>query len=52
MHTLALTDEHLAVINAALQEMPMRLAFPVVAEITRQIAEQAKYAEVAPDGHP
>ena len=41
MYTLTLTDEHLAVINAALQEMPMRLAYPVVAEINRQIAQAA-----------
>lgn len=41
-HTLELTDEQLAVISAALQEMPMRLAYPVVAEINRQIAAQRK----------
>ena len=40
MHKIELTDEQLAVINAALQEMPLRLAYPVVAEINRQIAAQ------------
>lgn len=39
-YTLELTDEQLAVISAALQEMPMRLAYPLVAEINRQIAAQ------------
>jgi len=39
-YTLALTDAHLAVINAALQEAPLRLALPVVQEINRQIAAQ------------
>lgn len=39
MRTLSLSDEHLAVINAALQEMPLRLAYPVVVEINRQLAE-------------
>ena len=39
-YALNLTDEQLAVINAALQEMPLRLAYPVVAEINRQLAEQ------------
>lgn len=40
MRTLSLSDEQLAVINAALQEMPMRLAYPVVVEINKQLAEQ------------
>lgn len=39
MHTIHLTDQHLAVISAALQEMPMRLAYPVVQEINRQLAQ-------------
>lgn len=37
MHTLTLSDAHLAVISAALAEMPLRLALPVVEEINRQI---------------
>ena len=43
-YTLTLTVEHLTVIDRALQEMPLRLAYPVVAEINRQIAEQPKPA--------
>ena len=39
-NALTLTDEHLAVINTAVQEMPLRLAYPVIAEINRQIAAQ------------
>lgn len=42
MYTLTFSDEHLAVISAALQEMPLRMAYPVVAEINRQIAEKRK----------
>ena len=49
-HTLTLTAEHLAVIDRALQEMPLRLAYPVVAEINRQIdAAQATPADHQPD---
>lgn len=40
--TLSLTLEHLTVIDMALQEMPLRLAYPVVAEINRQIEAQKK----------
>ncbi len=47
MYTLTLTGEHLAVINAALQEMPLRIAYPVVAEINRQIAAQQPKPEEA-----
>lgn len=48
MHTLTLSNEHLAVISAALAEMPLRLALPVVQEINRQLAEQQKQQE-SPD---
>lgn len=41
MHTLTLSDEHLNIIGAALAEMPLKLALPVVQEINRQI-EAAK----------
>ena len=44
MHNIVLSDQHLAVIDAALQEMPMRIAFPVISEINRQLNE-AKLAE-------
>ena len=40
MHTLTLSDEQLYVINAALQEMPMRVALPIVQDINRQLSEQ------------
>ena len=49
---LDLTQEHLQIIGAALAELPFRVAAPVIEEINRQIAEQAKAAEVARDGHP
>lgn len=55
-YTLELTDDHLAVIDKALQEMPMRLAAPVVLEINRQIqAAQAEFdrtPDVLPHHHP
>lgn len=41
-YTLTLTVEQLAVLDKALQEMPLRLAYPVVAEINRQIEAQKK----------
>ena len=48
-YALNLTEEHLAVINAALQEMPLRIAYPVVAEINRQLAAQHPKPEKAPE---
>lgn len=39
-YDLKLKDEHLAVISDALQEMPLRLALPVVQEINKQLMEQ------------
>lgn len=40
LYDLKLSDEQLAVISHALQEMPLRLALPVVQEINRQLSEQ------------
>lgn len=40
--TLKLTAEQLSILDKALQEMPLRLAYPVVADINRQIADQQK----------
>ena len=37
---LELSPDHLQIIRAALDEMPLRLALPVVQEISRQIAAQ------------
>ena len=42
MYNLTFTSEQLSVINAALQEMPLRLAYPIVQEINRQIQEGIK----------
>lgn len=44
-YTLTLTAEQLTIIDRALQEMPLRLAYPVVAEINRQIAPQQQPEE-------
>ena len=40
IYNLALTQEQLTVIGAALAELPYRAAAPVIDEINRQIAEQ------------
>lgn len=39
-YTLALTQEQLSVIAAGLQELPFKLAAPIVAEINKQISTQ------------
>lgn len=36
-YTLKLSDQHMQVLNAALVEMPFRVASPVIQEINRQI---------------
>ena len=41
-YTLTLTQDQLQVIAAALMELPMKHAAPVVQEINKQIAEQMK----------
>lgn len=41
MIALTLTEQQLQIIGAALAELPYRVAAPVVAEITRQIAQAA-----------
>jgi hypothetical protein len=46
-YTLTLTQEQLNVIAAGLQEMPFKHAAPLVAEINKQISEQAKRGPVA-----
>ena len=38
--TIVLNKKMLGVLDAALSEMPYRVAAPVVAELNRQIAEQ------------
>lgn len=42
--TLTFTEAQLAVINAGLQELPMKHAAPVVMDINRQIAAQQEPA--------
>ena len=39
-YTLQVTEEQLVIIDRALQEMPFRVAAPVVHDLNRQIAEQ------------
>ena len=46
-YTLTLSDEQLAVINAGLQELPMKFAGPVVADINRQLREALAAAAAA-----
>lgn len=47
-HTLSLTDQQMRVINAALLEMPYRLAAPVIQAINEQLlAAQAVSADIA-----
>ena len=38
-HTIALTSEDLQVINAGLQELPMKIAAPIVIKINRQLEQ-------------
>lgn len=47
MHTLKFTDEQLSVIDRALQEMPFRLAAPLIQEINRQLAAKEDGADDA-----
>lgn len=44
VYTMTLTMEQLQVIGAALSEMPFRASAPLIAELNRQVAEQAKLA--------
>lgn len=39
IYTLTLTNEQLGVINAGLQELPMKLAAPVVVAINQQLLD-------------
>jgi hypothetical protein len=39
-YTLALSVEQIVALDAGLQELPYRVAAPIVAEINRQIREQ------------
>lgn len=47
MHTLKLTDQQMRVINAALIEMPYRLAAPVIQAINEQISAASPDADAA-----
>lgn len=51
-YTFTLTAAQLAVINAGLQELPMKHAAPVVMEINRQIAAAAQEPDDASSTHP
>ena len=42
LYELKLNDQHMAVLSAALQEMPVRVAMPVINEINSQLAAQAQ----------
>lgn len=44
---LKLTEDHLRIIGAALNELPYRVAAPLIAEINRQLAAQQPKPEEA-----
>ena len=46
---LELTQEQLQIIGAALNELPYRVAAPLIAEINRQLAAQQPKPEDAPE---
>lgn len=46
--TLSIRADYLAIIDQALQGMPFRVAAPIIAEINRQIAEQASKPDPDP----
>jgi hypothetical protein len=46
-YRLELTERQLAVIDAALQEMPHKHAAPLIQEINRQLAQQQAPSEPA-----
>lgn len=48
-YLLKLTPADLAALDRALQELPFRLAAPLVAKINAQIREQQQPPEVPPD---
>jgi hypothetical protein len=47
MYALTFTEQQLLVIDRALQEMPFKVAAPILGEINRQIADQEKNEEKA-----
>ncbi len=44
-YTIKLTEQDLATINAGLQELPMKIAAPLVVKINQQLREQRSAAE-------
>lgn len=46
---LRLTRHHLVLLNQAIQELPFKLAAPMINEINRQIAEQRQETTDAPE---
>lgn len=47
-YQLTLTEHQLGVIDAALQDLPFRVAQPLIAALNRQLEEQK---ECNPEGH-
>jgi hypothetical protein len=47
MYALTFTEQQLLVIDRALQEMPFKVAAPILGEINRQLANQEKNEEKA-----
>jgi hypothetical protein len=46
-YTLALTQEQIQVLGAGLENLPFKVAAPIIAEIQKQIADQRKPQAVA-----